>query len=87
MRKLTNNELNEAKKIEATTRYEALDKLATILDASAIDNFRWSRNSKCITCDGCKIDITTKKNKNTGSIEIKQIDVFGINKEWDTYKL
>lgn len=87
MRKLTENELNEAKKIEATTRYEVLDKLASILDANTVDTFKWVRNSKCITSDGCKIDITTKKNKKTGMFEIKSIDVFGDNKEWDTYYL
>ena len=87
MRKLTENELKEAKKIEATTRYEALDKLANILDANISDTFKWVRNSKCIRCDGCMIDITTKKNKKSGFIEIKRIDVFGVNKEWDIYNL
>lgn len=87
MRKLTESELNEAKKIEAESRYDALDKLAKVLEASTADTFKWVRNSKCITSDGCKIDITTKKNKKTGFVEIKRIDVFGVNKEWDTYNL
>lgn len=87
MRKLTANELEQVKAIEAETRYDALDKLAVVLEASTADNFRWVRNSKCITADGCKIDITTKKNKKTGFVEIKRIDVFGVNKEWDIYEL
>lgn len=87
MKKLTEMELNEAKKIEAETRYDALDKLAKVLDASTTDNYKWVRNSKCITSDGCKIDITTKKNKTTGLLKIVRIDIFGVNKEWDTYKL
>lgn len=87
MRKLTESELNEAKKIQAESRYDALDKLAKVLDASTADTFKWARNSKCITSDGCKIDITTKKNKKTGFIEITDIAVFGINKEWAMYKL
>lgn len=87
MRKLTTEELEKAKAIEATTRYEALDMLAKILESSTVDSFKWSRCTRCITSDGCKIDITTKKNKSTGTIIIKSIDVFGINKEWDTYNL
>ena len=87
MRKLTERELTLAKNIEAETRYDALDKLATILESETVDTFKWVRNSKCITSDGCKIDITTKKNKKTGFVEIKSIDVFGVNKEWDTYNL
>ena len=87
MKKLTESELNEAKKIEAESRYDALDKLAKVLEASTSDNFRWARNSKCITSDGCKIDITTKKDKKTGLVKITDIDIFGVNKEWDRYKL
>lgn len=87
MRKLTTEELEKAKAIEVTTRYEALDMLANILESSTVDSLKWSRCTRCITSDGCKIDITTKKNKNTGTVIIKSIDVFGINKEWDTYNL
>lgn len=87
MRKLTESELNEAKKIEAESRYDALDKLAKVLEDNTSEFFRWARNTRCITSDGCKIDITTKKNKKTGFVEIKRIDVFGINKEWDIYNL
>ena len=87
MIKLTENELKEARKIEASTRYEALDKLADVLDAKTTNNFRWARCSRCITSDGCKINITTKKDKKSGFIKIVSIDVFGVNKEWDTYNL
>ena len=87
MRKLTAEELQKASVITATTRYDALDKLANVLETSTSENFRWVRNSKCITGNGYKIDITTKKNKNTGFVEIKRIDVFGVNKEWDVYEL
>lgn len=91
MRRLTERELTLAKNIVAETRYEALDKLATILESETVDTFKWVRNSKCITSDGCKIDITTKKNKKTGFVEIKRIDVVSLNlsidKQWATYYL
>lgn len=87
MRKLTEKELEKAKTIEAATRYEALDMLAKILETSTVDSLKWSRCTRCITADGCKIDITTRKNKTTGLVTIKSIDVFGVNKEWDTYNL
>ena len=87
MRKLTTEELEKAKAIVAATRYDALDMLANILESGTVDSLKWSRCTRCITSDGCKIDITTKKNKINGTVIIKSIDVFGVNKEWNTYNL
>lgn len=87
MRKITEKEIAQIKEVTAKTRYDALDKLADILDTNTAENLRWVRNSRCITADGCKIDITTRKNKKTGFVQIKRIDVFGVNKEWDIYEL
>lgn len=87
MIKLTNNELEKISELRGTTRYELIEKLADVLKLSVGDNMRFTKCSKCVTTDeGTKIDIMTKKIKD-GTRKIIEINVFGINYEWDTYRI
>lgn len=84
---LTESELNKAKEIRVNKRYDAICELGKILNGSITDKMRWSKCSKCLTSDGAKIDITTKKDKTTGLIRIVQIVVYEISCYFDVYDL
>jgi hypothetical protein len=63
---LTNEQMTAIKNIEAKTRYEAMDKVAKILNAKAGQRGTWSSSRKTIIIDeNTHADITFSKGKVT----------------------
>lgn len=88
MRELTEQELEKAKKIRAGKRTEMLYKLAEVLGEEVKEEIQYSKKIKCIILGDCKVSYTTEKEKETGMLKIKRIDVVNQNKvEWKTYSL
>lgn len=64
--KLTNEQMTELKNIEAKTRYEAMDKVAKILNATTTQCGTWSSSKKTIVIDeNTHAEITFSKGKVT----------------------
>ena len=64
--KLTNEQMTELKNIEAKTRYEAMDKVAKILNATTGYCSTWSKTKKTIVIDeNTHAEITFSKGKVT----------------------
>ncbi|MBU3173402.1 hypothetical protein [Clostridium estertheticum] len=83
---ITDNQLEQIKKIEGSTRKEAMQQVSNIIQAEIYDQFRMSGTSKCLRINEYIIDITTKKIKN-GNIVIREIDVINEKniKDWTIY--
>ena len=84
MRYLTDEELNKAKEIRVAKRSDALKELSKILNESLGCERVLANAGQCIKAKDCKIDITTRKDKTTGLVMIKAIDVIGDS--WKTYR-
>lgn len=88
---ITNEMINEIRKITVEKRNDAIDKVAEIIKANVTDRFRYSKTSKGITFENKKIELTTKKNKTSGLIEVKELDIFTMDGSkvinWETIKI
>jgi hypothetical protein len=69
------NQVEQIKNIETMSRVDAMEQLSNIVNSSLSDQFRWTKTSKCLKVNDCRIDLTTRKNKD-GHVIIKELNIF-----------
>lgn len=71
---ITNEMINELKKVIGATRNDVIEKVSKIVVKNVADNFRLAKSSKVIRIDeNHRIELTTKKTVN--GIIVKSIDI------------
>lgn len=75
MIKINEKQIEQITNIEVITRNETIEQLSQIINSSLYDQFRWTKTSKCLKINDCRIELTTKKLSNGHSI-VKQLNIF-----------
>lgn len=71
---ITNEMINEIKKVKAETRNDVIEMVSKIVAKNVTDNYRLAKTSKVIRIDeNHRLELTTKKTAN--GIIVKAIDV------------